>query len=332
MRTPSRVKATMAFSGLPIRVYLDQNAWIQLARHHYGKSNSRSDLSPVLTCVQQHAQARTASFPLSASHYFEIFKRGDPAARRRLGHFMASIAGADRIRDATQLLVDEIHTSLSYHYGLAHPPPPQPFGQGLGHLFPEFTYDTPVLAAAIGAWGRQAIEAVVERDMLMGPSFQLPDHGIARPDNEISQRHLSFELRTQDQLRGATDKALARRVVLAQEALDIMEPMMTFLADHHVDSAPYRTADGLTRTLLSLPAKGAITRMRISAHQNPNFRWAIGDLHDLVALGTAAGYCDIVVCEKQWGSILQRHQKHLQATILTRLRELPEILIRHGQA
>lgn len=77
---------------------------------------------------------------------------------------------------------------------------------------------------------------------------------------------------------------------------------------------------------------GAITRMRISAHQNPNFRWAIGDLHDLVALGTAAGYCDIVVCEKQWGSILQRHQKHLQATILTRLRELPEILIRHGQA
>ena len=88
------------------------------------------------------------------------------------------------------------------------------------------------------------------------------------------------------------------------------------------------TADGLTRTLLSLPAKGAITRMRISAHQNSNFRWAIGDLHDLVALG----YCDIVVCEKQWGSILQRHQKHLQATILTRLPELPEILARHGEA
>ena len=50
---------------------------------------------------------------------------------------------------------------------------------------PEFTYDTPVLAAAVETWGRQAIERVVEQGMLMGPSFQLPDHGIARPDNEI---------------------------------------------------------------------------------------------------------------------------------------------------
>lgn len=312
-------------AGPPTRVYLDQNAWIQLARHHHGKSNSRSDLGRVLTCIQEHAKTMATSFPLSASHYFEIFKRGDPAARRRLGQFMASIAGADRILDATRLLRDELHTSLSSQLDLAPPPPPQPFGQGLSHLMPEFTYDTPVLAAAIEAWGRQAIKRVVEQEMLMGPSFQLPDHGIARPDNEISQRHLNFELRTQDQLRGTTDKTLARRVVLGQEALDIVEPMMTFLAEHQIDSAPYLTADGLTRTLLSLPAKGAITRMRISAHQNPNFRWAIGDLHDLVALGTAAGYCDIVVCEKQWGSILQRHQKHLQATILTRLRELPEI-------
>ncbi len=52
----------------------------------------------------------------------------------------------------------------------------------------------------------------------------------------------------------------------------------------------------------------------------------MGDLHDLVGLGTAAAYCDIVVCEKHWGSILQRHQRHLKARILTSLRQLPPLL------
>ncbi len=308
----------------PLHVYLDQNAWIQLARQSHGKSNSHTDLSAALGCIRRHAAAGTASFPLSSSHYFEVFKRGDPAARRRLGQFMASIAGADRIGDATQLLLAELATSLSLDLHLPPPPPPQPFGRGLAHLFSEFNYDSPGLQAAIEAWGRAAVEAIVEQEMLSGPVFQLPDHGIARPNNEISQRHLNFELRTQRELQGTTDKDLARRLVLAQEALDIVEPMKAFLAAHNVDAAPYLTGEGLTRTLLSLPAKGAITRMRLSAHQNLNFRWAIGDLHDLVALGTAAGYCDIVVCEKQWGSILQRHQKHLKATILTHLRDLPE--------
>lgn len=310
----------------PPYVYLDQNAWIQLARQNHGKGDPSADLGQVLECIQRHAAAGTARFPLSSSHYFETYKRGDPAARRRLGQFMASIAGPDRVSDATQLLEDELHTSLSLDLHLPPPPPPQPFGSGLPHLFAEFSYDTPVLQAAIQAWGRSAVEAVVELEMLSGPAFQLPDYGIARPNDEVSQRHLNFELRTQQQLRGAADKDLARWLVLAQEALDIVEPLKVFLAAHNADSAPYLTSEGLTRTLLSLPAKGAITRMRLSAHQNPNFRWGIGDMHDLVALGTAAGYCDIVVCEKHWGSILQRHKEHLKATILTHLRDLPATL------
>ena len=52
--------------------------------------------------------------------------------------------------------------------------------------------------------------------------------------------------------------------------------------------------------MLSLPAKGTVCRLGMSAHEDQGFRWHIGDLNDMTALGTAAGYCDIVVAEKHW--------------------------------
>jgi len=65
----------------------------------------------------------------------------------------------------------------------------------------------------------------------------------------------------------------------------------------------------------------------MSAHEDPAFRWHIGDLYDVTALGTAAGYCDIVVAEKHWGHILRRHAAHIHAQVITNLRELPQLLL-----
>jgi hypothetical protein len=57
--------------------------------------------------------------------------------------------------------------------------------------------------------------------------------------------------------------------------------------------------------------------MRWTTHQNAQFKWGIGDLNDIVALGTAGAYCNIVVCEKHWGSILQRHELSYAPRVLT---------------
>jgi hypothetical protein len=65
----------------------------------------------------------------------------------------------------------------------------------------------------------------------------------------------------------------------------------------------------------------------MSGHENQNFRWQIGDLSDMSAIGTAAAYCDIVVAEKQWGDILQRHAMHLRARITTNLLDLPSLVL-----
>jgi hypothetical protein len=67
--------------------------------------------------------------------------------------------------------------------------------------------------------------------------------------------------------------------------------------------------------------------MRMSGHENKSFRWQIGDLSDMTALGTAAGYCDVVVAEKQWGDILRRHAGELRAKVTSDLLDLPRLLL-----
>jgi hypothetical protein len=47
----------------------------------------------------------------------------------------------------------------------------------------------------------------------------------------------------------------------------------------------------------------------------------------MVALGTAAGYCDVVVAENHWGNILRRHSKHFRAQVTSQLLDLPRLLV-----
>jgi hypothetical protein len=83
----------------------------------------------------------------------------------------------------------------------------------------------------------------------------------------------------------------------------------------------------MTAFMLSLPAKGTICRLRMSAHEDQGFRWHIGDLNDMTALGTAAGYCDVVVAEKHWVNILRRHATHIRARVTSNLLDLPQLLL-----
>ena len=64
----------------------------------------------------------------------------------------------------------------------------------------------------------------------------------------------------------------------------------------------------------------------MSGHENHGFRWHIGDLNDITAPGTAVGYCDVVVAEKLWDSLLRRHAAHIRARVTSNLYDLPQLL------
>lgn len=138
---------------------------------------------------------------------------------------------------------------------------------------------------------------------------------------------MDFEIETARRLRdwGHTSDR-AHRLVLAQEAQDVLGHLHDNAGVLSLDLGSLMTRENLTAFMLSLPAKGAICRMRMTAHEDKAFRWHIGDLNDMIALGTAAGYCDVVVAENHWGSILRRHSEHLRAQVTSNLLDLPGLL------
>jgi hypothetical protein len=313
------------------RVYLDQRDWIKLGRQHYGLDNDEG-IAGVLAMVREASRAGFASFPLSSSHYIETYHHRDPGRRQRLGAFMAEISRFHTIATAPDLLDAELHVALCRLAGMEPRHQPVPFGRGARHAFgksmPTYFSDPDLERRVIAHHGEEAVFAFFEAALISGPDEQLPASGMALPSREFAQRQLDFEHDTTRRInKWGHTRDHAHRLVLTQE--------MTAMLDQFNEAAevigfgirPLGSGEALTRFMLSLPAKGNVCRMRMSGHENRNFRWQIGDLSDMTALGTAAGYCDVVVAEKQWGDILRRHAGELRAKVTSNLLDLPRLLL-----
>lgn len=314
------------------RVYLDQNAWIRLSRAHHGLATDEPTVT-ALEVVQESVRLGIASFPLSWIHYFETYRKRDPGARRRLGRFMAETSRFHTIAAANSLLPHEITAAVARLQKTEPPASPHVFGRGIVHAFGDPTFgidDQESLRPLTRQVGGEAVEDAMELEMLMGPGVALPFADIAAPNDAGSQRQLKFELEVERQLAihgRAAD--LANRIVLAQETIGLAGYVPENLIPRGDTNSGIPKARAFWKGfVLSMPAKGAITRMRMTAHQNATFSWHVGDLNDMMALGCAAAYCDIVVAEKKWGDVLKRDRRHLHAAVVTDVADLPGLLIR----
>lgn len=314
------------------RIYLDQRDWITLARQHYGRTQN-DHVAGVLALVREASSNGFASFPLSAAHYIETYHRRNPGQRQRLGAFMAEISKFHTIASAPDLLPAEVHTLICSTAGIAASRQPTPFGRGVRHAFnvPEWKYfnDPEVEGRVIAQIGQEQLFNHFETALLVGPNDSLPTANVALPAREFAERQLAFERETaQNLLEWGHNSDRAHRLVLAQEATDIVDLINSTAEEVGVEvRSILKDQQSLTTFILSLPAKGTVCRLRMSGHEDRNFRWHIGDLNDITALGTAAAYCDVVVAEKHWGSILLRHADDLRAQVTSDLRDLPALLV-----
>lgn len=314
------------------RVYLDQFAWLQLSRVHYGKSTGTA-LDDVLAIVKSSVSMGLASYPLSAAHYQETYRRGDPESRRRLGAFMAEISQCHTIAGPADVLRSEVEIGLHHLAKLAPPPMTRVFGVGYAHAFglesPDYETNEDLWRRLVGVMGREKAVELWETLLLTGPDERLPSGDIQLPTRTYDQRQLDFERQTAVTLQQEGHSAdLARRLVLDQEAGDVIKLVCELNTQLGLDVNSLLGTDAqLTPFLLSLPAKGTISRMRYVSHQNPKFKRDVNDLTDLTALGMAAGYCDIVVAEKHWGALLDRFSDRYPARVIRRLTDLPQALV-----
>jgi hypothetical protein len=116
-----------------LRIYLDQNKWIDLSKARFGREPEAAKLREVLSLAQTGVELGIVSFPLSHFHYIEQ-THPDPGRRWRLATFMAELSRFHTIAPARLLLETEIDSALQARFGAPEDFRDHPvFGLGFSH-------------------------------------------------------------------------------------------------------------------------------------------------------------------------------------------------------
>lgn len=284
-------------------VYLDQFAYIRLAKAGLGRGSS--DDVGLLQHLLQRVMAGSVRFPLSAVHYLETWRQGNPTRRRELAAEMIRLSRLITMAPTHKLWQHEVLSAL--HRVFQAPLPHSPiavWGRGAAHAFGYDAFAPPAQAV------RQGDESLFEMLLLAG-------------DGTDPQRFVAEEKARHDQQQRFAEQhtATARRILQWSASPDEQRQRIRIqaLTDFESDLAPALIgagvtperleslgAAGLERLVEAIPTLWALTELRRLRFANPAQGFSPHDLYDLRALSCAIVYCDIVVADKAWCDAIRR--------------------------
>lgn len=327
-----------------LRVYLDQNKWVDLARVATGHQLGNRFKDALAVC-RAGVAAGQVSFPLDMYRYWETGKRADDRSRNDVVDVMRELSQQHTIAAPSGVLDEEIDLALQRRFGRPeHPRQQQVFGVGMRHISAG-RIDWPQLDLSALPDGGASIR-VAERAQLRGAVAEFLEEQILRagPDTfralgfdhaafNHSQKFVDFEnlLAAEvykhglpgdviDQaVRGADFGDIRPAVIDALDRIGMTYDQ--FMAD--------RTVGELMAFIDDLPTRYVTNVMRSAKHRQIQQKWELNDFIDIVALPVAAVYCDVVVTEKQWAHRL-RHGKvdeRYSTVLLNDVADLVEVLV-----
>lgn len=90
--------------------------------------------------------------------------------------------------------------------------------------------------------------------------------------------------------------------MLATAFADIGDPLA--LAATEVGITSEQLADNARAVIDQIPSRWVEMKLRSQRHANPQKCWEGNDLNDVIALSIAVPYCDVVVTERSWASLI----------------------------
>lgn len=332
------------FTGRVLRVYLDQNKWIDLARTDKDDPAGRR-YRDVLDLASAAVEAGDASFPLDISRYMETAKRGDWASRQELAATMARLSRFHAIAPQTVLVPTEIDAALHARFGRPKSPrTAQVFGIGAGHAFgggistkgrlklPDGARLPPGARALLDA----AMEQTLEHALLLGatPGMQQSDDYqalLARMTQDAQFAQGRTDLAGRLTKHGYDKKERLDRAMHAAQLQDILAPVLEALHRAQLDPDTFLDTlgrDGLTQFIRDLPTRAVTVDLLRDKHAQGQQRWEPNDLNDIVSLPAAAVHCDVVVTERQWANrmIRARVPQRYGTAVLSDLADLAPLL------
>lgn len=298
-----------------IRIYLDENKWIDLARAATGHPLGER-FAEALAAARSAVAARTASFPLDVFRYWETSKRGNDRSRNDVADVMLELSQQQTMGLPVGVLDAELDSAVHRLSGRPeHPRQQQVFGSGLRHITEgRMAWPTPDVSSLPdgGASIANDLRAQLEHPLTAGLEEHLlragPDTfraaGFDHAASDHGKRYVDFENRVAVSItqHGLTGERIDQ-AVRAADLGDIRPALTTALERIGVTWEGFianSTVSDLMNFMDDLPTRYVTNVMRSAKHRQAEQRWEPNDLIDILALPVAAVYCDVVITEKQW--------------------------------
>lgn len=323
-----------------LHAYLDQFAWIGLARAAHGRPDGARYRDALEMCRAARAH-EVASFPLDLYRYWETAKNHNDGSRNRLVDTMIELSDFDAIITPKQLLHYEIDIALRARFARPNDvTAPRVFGRGIAHL----------TAGGVDNSMRRTDQRAASEDK--SSDLRTP---IDRPLEELLLRAgpstharagLPLDLVRWGDLfvrhEVSVAEEIARRKVPRAELLPaVVHSDFNDIAPairERVTAAGISATEvtetlggvGLLQLVQSLPSRRVTNALRVSKHLHPRShqKWKANDFIDVVQLPVPAVYCDVVFTEQQWVRALTREKDdRLDERFDTKLIFEPEQLV-----
>ena len=307
-----------------MRVYLDQNKWIDLLRAAAGEprlSKHREAHDTLLTAALDGSM----SFPLSSVHLDETVRIRDAVRRRDLALTMTRFSRRHAIAPIGALLDREIDEAVHRLWDCpTSARAPEPFGVGMA--FACGWADADVCAGV--PCSSDLDSALLDFYVLAGgnPTAELVAATAQRHHTAVNCSAAESKMR--EQLHAARYKnKFGRDRVFVTLANQLIEPrLIAAMIGNGIELSQIKALlpDDYAALLTSIPSLCAVASLRMSKLSNPQHPWNAHDRNDINALSVAAVYCDVVVAEKDWTAHMRDagFEKRYKVRLLTDIHEL----------
>lgn len=303
-----------------IRVYLDLNHWISLAKALKGKKDAKR-YEELLEFLTELSDSGKIVVPLSASHYMEISKISSIEQRSDIARVVSRVSHFATLQSPTSKLDFEVasafrkrfpqlkallpHSEIGFGFNFA-------LGQGTGPSASISALDSDLYEV-----DRRDLQLIANRLMeylvLRGPGPNDIPHLVdfdqyASP--RIADQRAISEQRVREIVKASSNPRVSLRdVICARLFCDYVVPRLPSLLA--LSGVRKESFDALGKEwycefLEDVPFIAVQIALIIQINKNDNRDWNRNDVNDMDALGLAVPSCDIVVTERFACDVLNR--------------------------
>ncbi|PZF02832.1 hypothetical protein DEJ01_09915 [Curtobacterium sp. MCLR17_040] len=291
-------------------LYLDQSAWVRLARAASGKEPSFVVVLDALRAAKADGSLHIA---LGSLNYLELWHRAAASSRSDLAAVMAELTGYVSLAPVHRLAAADLSRSL----GLTREVP-SALGIGVDHAFSSPLGRLRIVERIASEDDDEGAELAPSDDLLAVRARVDPQHwewwnlagfsgafdfdGIdLRPEHRLGDGFAEWQEMLRRRAADESGPTTLYRALVAQ----------TFeaVADHTSDRGTQELSNGrrsipeMIGVLNGTPSLAVFTVLLFLAHRNGTYRFRQHDRADVLALAQAVPVCDAVWADKHWASL-----------------------------